>query len=1060
MKKEQAKKQTGKKKAADTGNTAKKGGSEKLKKQETGILDFDLEEVAPKKESKSAAEPYGGKMPQKPVTVGTDTLELLDVEELLQNGGENAARTDSTVQADKTVPADKTMSAAAKEEVPPVKAGSKKKPKKDESFLDFEPKRMTGAGAVSQGQKKKQPAGKKKREDTGKKKESWLSEFNAMDAVIALTGVVVLFVAVFAVGIFTSARAVEGQVAAMAEVGEKMEAIGIAGDGILTAVADARIAGLEAAEPETQVGETESDGYVEKELTVEMQIGLKLTSVQRDLKIKFTNKSSGKLIGNQPFAVQIQGPEKLTKTDDDKDGIIYIKSITPGEYTVSITGPEEIDGNRAAGISGMVTVKDQIEYKKIDVADEVKSESEINAAKEDTEVKTQSEALSADTVEWVESSKTPIEGGEITYEEVKKADIPEPSLKASLDRILALPGTEGVWFSQDSTVSQPAGTALFSATSSATVESVSLDGPDSAKVGESVKVTLTVTMSDGSGYDGNVNWKNEGGDLSTNGMEATVSSKSAGLVKVTAEVGGQTSTLAITFTASQEESKEESREESKEESAPSEPEKESESETETGSQTETESQTESGTESTPAEEELEIELEDPGTMKVGQEKTLQYKVVKGKASSTEWSVSDSKIVSIIDKKSGKVKALAEGTVKVTVTVTDGKDRMASASGSLKVEKADVDGIQLDPASLTLKPGEKQTVKATVSTGGNPAVDWKTSDENVVKLSEKKENSCVAEGVKPGKATITAVSRENADKTAACEVTVGLEDGSAPLKDKDGNQLYYKKDGQYKEATAADYYQYDVFYRKKDTGKYLYTGWQNLDGKRYYFDKNGVPVTGEQIIQGMKYTFNADGSLQSNGLLGIDVSKHNGKIDWNAVKNAGVNFVIIRCGYRGSATGVLVEDQRFKTNIQGAAAAGLKVGIYFFSQAVNEVEAVEEASMTLDLIRKYSISYPVYMDVESANGRADGLDSATRTKVIRAFCETVRNGGYTAGVYANKTWLNEKMNVGSLGSYKIWLAQYATTPTHNGRYEMWQYSSKGRIAGIPELVDLNLSYMSY
>ena len=146
-------------------------------------------------------------------------------------------------------------------------------------------------------------------------------------------------------------------------------------------------------------------------------------------------------------------------------------------------------------------------------------------------------------------------------------------------------------------------------------------------------------------------------------------------------------------------------------------------------------------------------------------------------------------------------------------------------------------------------------------------------------------------------------------------------------------------------------------------------------------------------------------------MGIDISKHNGNIDWNAVKNSGVQYVILRCGYRGSASGVLVEDQKFKSNIQGATAAGLKVGIYFFSQAVNEVEAVEEASMTLSLIKKYRITYPVYIDVESANGRADGISKAARTSVINAFCQTIRNSGYTPGLYANKNWLTEKINTG-------------------------------------------------
>ena len=195
-------------------------------------------------------------------------------------------------------------------------------------------------------------------------------------------------------------------------------------------------------------------------------------------------------------------------------------------------------------------------------------------------------------------------------------------------------------------------------------------------------------------------------------------------------------------------------------------------------------------------------------------------------------------------------------------------------------------------------------------------------------------------------------------------------------------------------------------------------------------------------------------------MGIDVSKWNGTIDWNAVKNSGVSYVIIRCGYRGSSQGTLIEDPKFKSNIRGATAAGLKVGVYFFTQAVDEVEAVEEASMVLELIQGYRISYPVFLDVESRGGRADSIDKATRTAVCKAFCQTIQNAGYTAGIYANKTWLDKKINTSELSSYKIWLAQYAASPTYTGRYDLWQYTSTGRVSGISGNVDLNLSYLGY
>ena len=284
-----------------------------------------------------------------------------------------------------------------------------------------------------------------------------------------------------------------------------------------------------------------------------------------------------------------------------------------------------------------------------------------------------------------------------------------------------------------------------------------------------------------------------------------------------------------------------------------------------------------------------------------------------------------------------------------------------------------------------------------------------------------------------------------------------DDTTTKLKDKDGNQLYVKVDGKYREAVSADYYKFDKFYKKLVTN-YKYTGWQTIDNVTYFFDKNGNKVTGTQVIQGVQYTFDSNGALSTgNGSMGIDVSKWNGNINWAAVKNSGVSFAIIRCGYRGSSTGALIQDPKFYANIKGAQAAGIKVGVYFFTQAVNEVEAVEEASMVLNMINGYGLQMPVYIDTEGSGGRADGIDKATRTAVCRAFCATIQNGGKTAGIYASKTWFEGKLSVSALNGYKIWLAQYATKPTYGGRYDMWQYTSKGAVGGISGHVDLNILY---
>lgn len=199
---------------------------------------------------------------------------------------------------------------------------------------------------------------------------------------------------------------------------------------------------------------------------------------------------------------------------------------------------------------------------------------------------------------------------------------------------------------------------------------------------------------------------------------------------------------------------------------------------------------------------------------------------------------------------------------------------------------------------------------------------------------------------------------------------------------------------------------------------------------------------------------------ANSQVGIDVSKWNGDIDWDKVKNAGVQYAIIRAGYRGSVTGSLVEDPYFAANMKGTAASDIPVGVYFFTQAVNEVEAVEEASAVLSLIREYRLDYPVFIDTEGAggNGRADGLDPETRTLVCEAFCRTIRNAGYDAGIYASRNWYNNNLFTDRLGDYYIWLAEYRSVPLYQGYYQMWQYTSKGKIDGIDGNVDMNVSYL--
>ena len=284
-------------------------------------------------------------------------------------------------------------------------------------------------------------------------------------------------------------------------------------------------------------------------------------------------------------------------------------------------------------------------------------------------------------------------------------------------------------------------------------------------------------------------------------------------------------------------------------------------------------------------------------------------------------------------------------------------------------------------------------------------------------------------------------------------------GGNALNDTNGNRLYYHNGTDYVAATWQDYWNDSgrAYYTK--SASYVYTGWQTIGGYTYFFTADHQFVTGEQIIQGAKYNFDAQGHLQaSSGQMGIDVSKWNGAIDWAQVKNSGVSFAIIRCGYRGSSTGALIEDPTFRRNISGAKAAGISVGVYFFTQAINEAEAVEEASMAVTLASAYGLNLPIYMDVESSGGRGDALSTAQRTAVCSAFLRTVQSSGYSGGIYGNKTWLTSKIATSSLTSYSIWLAQYAAAPTYTAtRYDIWQYTSKGKVSGISGNVDMNIRF---
>ena len=195
-------------------------------------------------------------------------------------------------------------------------------------------------------------------------------------------------------------------------------------------------------------------------------------------------------------------------------------------------------------------------------------------------------------------------------------------------------------------------------------------------------------------------------------------------------------------------------------------------------------------------------------------------------------------------------------------------------------------------------------------------------------------------------------------------------------------------------------------------------------------------------------------------VGIDVSAHQQEIDWQRVAASGVQFAILRVGYRGYTEGSIQEDAYFEQNLAGAIDAGLDVGVYFFSQAMDEQEAREEARFVLDKISGYQLAYPVFFDWEKigADARSDAMDLTSLTTVTDTFCSEIEAAGYQAGLYFNQQLGYEELHLPSLQGYTFWLAEYNDTPSFTYDFDLWQYASDGSVDGIDGDVDLNLAFI--
>ncbi len=955
----------------------------------------------------------------------------------------------------------------------------------------------------------------------------FMTHMSTLDVVVAMLGIVVLAGVFLSGGLYLNARSVARQVDAFASVGEELAGISVIGESGLVAVSEsAKLSNMIDLEEETPEEEVQEE--IQEDQKKGVEVTLNLTSIQSDLKVKFVNKATGKLIGGVPFEVEVSGKKSFEMKDDDKDGIIYQTGIAAGDYSVKIKpfADNKYADYKLPSSAGSVTVKDTITYKKVDVVDEVKTEAEVNAAAEDTaQQNTVVESALKDTVEWVESTRTPVGEEKATYTEVNKKDIPDPWKIAGIGGTFmkmvndgVQPTTEGVDTPGDPTDpdqtpdpgTDPGQTPDKPTDPDNPVTPPEPDKPDVPPEQTKPSLSLTTSLSLQVGGTGALTATNVSAGASvkwtynTNGVIAV--SESGNTVNVSATGAGQ-ATITATPTLN-------------------------------GVDGDSVSCVVTVTENPKPSATISLDTQ-AITLKKGESRALKATVSTG--ATPVWT-SGNKNVATVDM-NGTVTAVAAGSTTITATA---EGVSASCTVTVTDEQA---AFSLNPASLELKKGEAKDI-AVVSNVQIKSVAWGTDNPTSVTVSGTGQNGATGRvtGVKEGNATLTVsiTTTDNKETKLYCKVAVKgdytkvtvtgaaqlaigktttltavtepkdgkitwtssndkiakvddkgvvtgvaegqveikaactdntavyavhklavkktVADGTTKLKDKDGNQMYYlDASGAYKEATYDDYSKYEKFYKMdKQASAYKYTGWQTIDGSVFFFDKEGNFVTGEQVIQGAKYNFGSDGKMATgSGSMGIDVSKWNGNIDWNAVKNSGVSYAIIRCGYRGSSTGALIEDPKFRSNIKGAKAAGLKVGVYFFSQAVNEVEAVEEASMALSLASGYGLNYPIFLDVESSGGRGDGISKETRTAVCKAFCSTVQNSGVSAGIYANKTWFTEKINTGSLTGYKIWLAQYASAPTYTAtRYDMWQYSSKGKVSGINGNVDMNISYLNY
>lgn len=238
------------------------------------------------------------------------------------------------------------------------------------------------------------------------------------------------------------------------------------------------------------------------------------------------------------------------------------------------------------------------------------------------------------------------------------------------------------------------------------------------------------------------------------------------------------------------------------------------------------------------------------------------------------------------------------------------------------------------------------------------------------------------------------------------------------------------------------------------------GWvQDANGWWYQYSDGSYPAEAWRKIGDTWYYFNSSGYLVENNtyekgtLKGIDVSAWQGEIDWQLVKNFGIQFAFVRIGHGSQEV-----DKYFARNMQGAAAAGIPTGVYYYSTAVTEAEAVRDAQFVIDSMNGYLVSYPVAIDLEDKS--QESLSKYQLGKIAKIFCDEIRAAGYTPMLYCNENWYKNYIDITQIENVEKWIARYNVKYTDSISRGVWQCSSKGRVDGINGNVDIDFGYKDY